>query len=97
MQYAVRTGDGSAIVVVSDQTQIQVGDCVTVEQVGDQANIRRQDPSACDPGAAQAVAAIEDELVEEANECATVKQEIAAAKTREELELASAKAKLLCN
>ena len=97
MQYAVKVGDGSVIVVVSDQTQIQVGDCVTVEQSGDMANIRRQDPSACEVTSAAAVAAIEDELIEDAEECAAIKQEILNAKTQEEVELASIKAKILCN
>jgi hypothetical protein len=97
MQYAVKIGDGSMIVVVSDQTEVQVGDCVTVEQSGDLANIRRQDPAACDPKASAAVAEIEDELVEDANECAAVKQELVNAKSQEEVELATAKAQILCN
>ena len=97
MQYTVKVGDGSAIVVVSDQTEVQVGDCVTVEQVGSSANIRRQDPAACEASSKEVVAAIEDELIEDANECALVKQEVLAAKTQEELELATAKAKILCN
>jgi len=96
MQYAVKVGD-AIIVVVSDQTQIQIGDCVTIEQVGDAANIRRQDPVACEPKSEQAVAEIQDELIEEANECAAIKQQILDATTQEEIELASTKAKILCN
>ena len=97
LQYTVRTGDGSVIVVVSDQTEIQIGDCVTVEQVGDKANIRRQDPDACRPSSAPVIEEIEDELLEDANECAAAKQELLAATTQEELELATAKANILCN
>ena len=97
MQYTVQVADGSAIIVVSDQTQIQVGDCVTVEQSGDRANIRRQDPAACQPSSKEAIAAVEDELIENAEECAAAKQELLAAESTEELELASAKAKILCN
>ena len=97
MQYAIKVSDESVIVVISDQTQIQVGDCVTIEQVGDSANIRRQDPSACEPKSEQAVAEIQDELIEEANECAAIKQQILDATTQEEIELASTKAKILCN
>jgi len=96
MQYAVKVGD-AIIVVVSDQTQIQIGDCVTIEQVGDATNIRRQDPVACEPKSEQAVAEIQDELIEEANECAAIKQQILDATTQEEIELASTKAKILCN
>ena len=97
MQYTVRTGDGSAIVVVSDQTEIQIGDCVSVEQVGDRANIRRQDPDACRPSSAPVIEAIEDELLEDATECDAAKQELLAATTQEQLELATAKANILCN
>ncbi len=88
---------GSSIVVISDQTEIQLGDCVTVEQVGNAANIRRQDPVACEAAGKAAVAAIQEELIEDANECAAVKQQIVDAKTKDEIEMATAKAKILCN
>ncbi len=49
MQYTVETGPGSRIVVVTDQTQIRVGDCVNVEQAGSgTANVRRVSESLCD-------------------------------------------------
>jgi hypothetical protein len=32
MQYTVEIGPGSQIFIVTDQTQVRVGDCVTVEQ-----------------------------------------------------------------
>jgi len=97
MQYTVKINDGSAIVVVSDQTEIQLGDCVTVEQIGDSANIRRQDPAMCEASSKQAIADIQDQLIEDANECAAVKQQLVEAKTQEEFELATTKAKMLCN
>jgi uncharacterized protein YcfJ len=97
MQYTVKINDGSAIVVVSDQTEIELGDCVTVEQSGDAANIRRQDPAACAASSKEAVADIQDELIEDANECAAVKRQLVEAKTQEEIELATTKAKILCN
>jgi outer membrane lipoprotein SlyB len=97
MQYTVKVNDGSSIVVISDQTEIQLGDCVTVEQVGNAANIRRQDPVACEAAGKAAVAAIQEELVEDANECAAVKQQIVDAKTKDKIEMATAKAKILCN
>ena len=97
MQYGVKLGDGSAIVVVSDQTEVQVGDCVTVEQSGDRANIRRQDPAACDPDYAEVIEELEDEFEEEATVCDMAKQDILNAKTTDEVELASAKAQILCN
>jgi len=97
MQYAVKMNDDSIVVVVSDQTEVQVGDCVTVEQSGDRANIRRQDSAACDPDYAAAIEELEDEFEEDAAECAAAKQGILDAKNAEEIELATAKAKILCN
>ncbi len=97
MQYAVKVGDGSVIVVVSDQTQIQIGDCVTVEQSGDMANIRRQDPLACENRAAAAAQDVMEELVDDADKCAAAKRELLAAETQEQLELATAKANILCD
>jgi hypothetical protein len=96
-QYTVKVSDESIIVVISDQTEIQIGDCVSVEQSGDKANIRRQDPVACEANVAAALPEVQDELVENADECAAVKQELVNAKTQEEIELASAKARILCN
>jgi outer membrane lipoprotein SlyB len=96
MQYAVRVGDGSVIVVVSDQTQIQIGDCVTVEQSGDLANIRRQDPLACQNQQASSSPDVQAEFVDDADKCAAAKRELLDATTKEELELATAKANILC-
>lgn len=96
MQYAVRVGDGSVIVVVSDQTQIQIGDCVTVEQSGDLANIRRQDPLACEQPAVASSPDIQAEFVDDADKCAAAKRELLDAQTQEALELATAKANILC-
>ena len=95
--YSVKTGSGSFVEVVSDQTQMRIGDCVVVEQSGTKANVRRIDPTACQPESAAAVSQLEEEFKEEAVECATAKQEVVNAKTNEELDLAMRKAKILCN
>lgn len=97
MQYSVKFADGSSVVVVSDQVHIKVGECVSIEESRGMTNIREQDPAACDPGAKAAVSELQDEFAEEADECALVKQEILAAQTTEEVELATAKARILCN
>ncbi|MCX2979615.1 hypothetical protein EYC98_01925 [Halieaceae bacterium IMCC14734] len=97
MQYVIRTGEGSAITVVTDQTQIKVGDCVTVEETGNGANVRRGDPSMCEPKAAQAVAELEPEFQEEAQECDMAKQELINATTAEQVEVAKMKMQILCN
>ncbi len=43
------------------------------------------------------MADLQDELVEDATECAQVKQELLDAKTTEAIEIATAKARILCN
>jgi outer membrane lipoprotein SlyB len=97
MQYTVKFADGSSALVVSDQVQLKVGDCVSVEESKGMTNIREQDPAACNPEVKEALIDIQDELVEDAEECAQVKLELLAAKTTEEVEIATAKARILCN
>jgi outer membrane lipoprotein SlyB len=97
MKYTVKFLDGSTISLVSDQFEIKIGDCVSVEQVKDTANIRHQDPAACNPDVKEAVTELQDELIEDANECAAAKQELSNAETMEAVEIATAKARILCN
>ena len=61
------------------------------------ANIRRVDPVMCDPASAEVVAELQDELVEEAEECATAKRELAAADSDEAFDRALRKVEILCN
>jgi len=49
------------------------------------------------PAVKEAVADLQDEMIEDANECAQVKQELLDAKTVEAVEVATAKARILCN
>ena len=97
MQYTVKMEDGSSIIIVSDQVHLKAGDCVSIEQVRDMTNIREQDPAACNPAAREAVSDLQDELAEDATECAQVKQELLDAETIEAVEIATAKARILCN
>ena len=96
-QYEVRTGSGT-IVIISDQTEIQVDDCVIVENPGNtNANIRRVDNTFCDPASAEVVAELQDEILEEAEECAMAKRELAAADTDAAFDRAMRKVEILCN
>jgi outer membrane lipoprotein SlyB len=99
MEYTVKLVDGSTVVVVSDQVHMKAGDCVSIEQVKNTTNIREQDPVACKPEAKEALSdpKVQDELAEDAEECAQVKQELLEAQTIEAVEIATAKAKILCN
>jgi hypothetical protein len=96
-QYEVLTGSGT-IVIISDQTEIQVDDCVIVENPGNtNANIRRVDSTFCDPASAEVVAELQDEILEEAEECAMAKRELAAADTDAAFDRAMRKVEILCN
>jgi len=96
MMYTVETGGGS-IQVVTDQTEIHMGDCVVVEVANDRANVRRVNPEVCDPAAAEVVKELNQEFVEEAEECAMARSELAAAKTDAEFDRALMKIDILCN
>jgi len=96
MMYTVETASG-AIKVVTDQTEIHMGDCVMVEETSQGANIRRADPAVCMPAAAEVDAELQDEFQEEAAECAAAKTELSAAKTDAEVDRALMKIDILCN
>jgi hypothetical protein len=96
-QYEVQTASGK-VLIISDQTEIQVNDCVIVENPGNtNANIRRVDPTFCDPASAEVVAELQDEILEEAEECASAKRELAAADTDAAFDRALRKVEILCN
>ncbi len=95
-EYTVDTGTGTTV-IISDQTQIVVGDCVVVENAGNNANIRRVDPTLCEPESAEVVEELADELMEEAQECVTAKQELADAQDDASFDRALRKVEILCN
>jgi hypothetical protein len=96
MMYTVDTGSGQ-VKVVTDQVEIHMGDCVVVEMVSDRANIRRVNAEVCDPAAADVVQELNQEFIEEAEECAMARAELAAAKTDAEFDRALMKVDILCN
>ena len=99
MKYSVRTADGTIVQIVTDQSQIRIGDCVSVEESGGKANIRRISDTACQPESASIMndPAIQEELQEEAAECVAVKEELLAAETDEAIDRALRKMSILCN
>ena len=85
--------------VVSDQREIRIGDCVAVEESGGRANIRRMPHTACQP-ASQAVLedpAIQQEMQEEAAECHEAKEQVLAAETATEVDVAVLKMSIFCD
>lgn len=99
MQYTVETGPGNQIVVVSDQTQVRVGDCVTVEQAGGgMTNVRRVSEALCE---AAFSGGIEEDLNTymqyEADMCLNAKVRLLEAETDEAFEVAMRRVKFLCD
>jgi len=97
MQYTIRTSVGSAIQVITDQTEIVVGDCVIVEENSKSANVRRKDPSMCKPASSAVMSQVEEEIQEDASQCDAAKQRLFEAKTTEEVEVARQVMEILCN
>jgi len=96
-EYQVQTATG-AIVIISDQTEIQVDDCVVVENAGGRnANIRRVASTYCDPASTDVVAEVQDEMLEEAQECLDAKSELSAAETDDAVDRALRKISILCD
>ncbi|MGD8439776.1 MAG: hypothetical protein PVG53_04525 [Holophagae bacterium] len=97
--YTVDLGGGRTIQVVSDQTEIKQGDCVVVEEARDQANVRRADPTACQPESAAVMASpdVQEELQEEAAECLAAKEAMLSSETDEQFDLAKRKMDIFCN
>ncbi len=96
MEYVVRTGPNSVVTVVSNQTEIHLGDCVSVQQSGDRANVTRIDPSKCSQSQATAKSEQSQPAASKSNACETAKADFANASTKEALDLAKQKMDVLC-
>ncbi len=99
MQYTVETGPGSRITVVTDQTQIRVGDCVNVEQAGSgTANVRRVSESLCDAVFDNQVdEELQAYMTREADACLQAKERMMEAETDEAFEVAMRRVKFFCD
>ena len=96
-EYQVQTATGF-VVIISDQTEVHVDDCVIVENAGGKnANIRRVTSTYCDPASAEVVAEMQDEMLEEAQECLAAKEELSAAETDDAVDRALRKISILCD
>jgi hypothetical protein len=100
MQYTVEVGPGSRITVVTDQTQVRVGDCVNVEQAGSgTANVRRVSEALCE--SLFAGDTVDEELQtymnREADMCLQAKERLMEAETDEAFETAMRRVKFLCD
>jgi outer membrane lipoprotein SlyB len=99
MEYTVAVGSGASIQVVTDQTEIKIGDCVNVEQAGrGTANVRRVSSALCEAAEVEAVEAdIRAEMDKSARMCLTAKERLLDAETDAEIEAAVRRVKILCD
>jgi hypothetical protein len=95
--YTVQMLDGSVVRIISDQTEIRVGDCVAIERAGETNNIRREHPSFCASQNQPAVRALQPDWEAAAARCQAAKEELVNATTPEAVDLATTKVHLLCN
>lgn len=97
MRYSVRAADGSIIHVVTEQREVRVGDCVSVEETGNTANIRRVASALCQPTSPAVTEQVTPILQAEADRCAAAKERLFAATTPQEVEVARQIMEILCN
>jgi outer membrane lipoprotein SlyB len=88
-QYTVKLMDGGVVVIVTEQENMVVGDCVVVEQ-GQYANIRRVSSINC------AIKQQPEHHVSAASNCQKAKDELNNAKTDKAIEQAVIKVRTLC-
>jgi len=99
MQYTVELGTGARIEVVTDQTEIKIGDCVNVEQAGSgTANVRRVSAALCEAVASNSLDAdIEKRMSESADLCLAAKERLLDADTDAQIEAAIRRINILCD
>jgi hypothetical protein len=96
-QYTVLLVNGNTVSVVTDQKQIDAGDCVSVEQ-GDHTNIRRVSTAMCNtPPSHPAYPAMHASVQQISADCAKAKQEMLAASSEEQTNIAYKKMQALCD
>jgi hypothetical protein len=89
--------DGSTIRIISNQSEIRVGDCVAIERAGETNNIRRENPAFCATANQPAVHAVQAEAEAAAAHCEAAKEELVNASSPEAVDMANRKIGLLCN
>jgi len=95
-QYTIKLVNGNTVSVVTDQSEIDTGDCVSVEQ-GDRTNIRRVSSTFCStPPSDPAYPAMNASVVQISKDCDEAKKQLLSATTEQETEIAYKKMKALC-
>jgi len=96
-QFTINLVNGTTVSVVTDQKDIDAGDCVSVEQ-GEHANIRRVSSSFCNtPASHPAYPDMHAHVQRVSADCATAKQQLLKASTEQETNIAYKKMQALCD
>ena len=90
--YRLRFADNSVSEFITEKGYLQRGDCVSVER-GEYANIRRVASVLCEGGPS---AAVDRNHVRDAEQCHAAKDQLLAAVTEQEIEVASRKVAVIC-
>ena len=95
-KFTIRLVNNNTIDIVTENQNIQLGDCVSVEQ-GQHANIRRVSSVMCTtPASDPAYPSMNAANVQESQECQAVKRELLNAKTEQETSIAYKKMQAFC-
>jgi outer membrane lipoprotein SlyB len=97
-QHTIKLNSGATVAVITEDQNIDAGDCVSVEQ-GRHANIRRVSSVMCNELAdthRPAYTSTHQADVQEAQECEQAKREVLSAKTAEAIKLAHMRMRALC-
>lgn len=95
-KFTVRLVNNSTIDIVTENQDIQLGDCVSIEQ-GQHANIRRVSSVMCStPSSDPAYNTMNTSAVQESAECHTAKQELLKATTTEQTDISYKKMRAFC-
>ncbi len=95
--YVVNIDSSYTIRLISDQSEIIVGDCVVIEQSENTINIRREPGITCQPQSREVVRNMRDDFEEKANKCVAGKQQLLDAESDWEVDSALRKLQILCN
>jgi outer membrane lipoprotein SlyB len=98
IQYDVTLVDGGSLQIVTDQEDIDIGDCVAVEADEEHANLRRVSTVHCAPANADwHDEGVHANAMKSAADCREAKRALLSADSAEEIEAAAKRAQALCD
>ena len=96
-QFVVRRTDGSTLQVATEQRDLEVGDCVAIEQ-GRHTNLRRAAPGLCDPASdLSADSRVALEAQHDAQVCHDAKEDLLNAQGQKAIDAGAARVRALCD